>query len=514
MKKINRIVKAKQKNKLFMAVLGALLVFCFTASAFASNDAVPGSADVGPEISAAGGLQAGNTQASASESPSNNALQLPEASASPGHSPTQMEDKEQAEGAIRITTLEELRHIGIEEGYPLDGTYILGNDIDGQGIGWAPIGSEEAPFSGTFLGNGHIIKNVLIFPEHGTGIFGYFTGSISGLNLRDVKCGPGNSQGTLFGTVDGEAEIADICVQGAIHKRDESVDGMSGGLAAEIRQAKKIQNVQVYVHNPNEGKLDGAMAGKADAPAEVYENCLWSGAYANSAFGIDSPIDAADGVVTLKADPAYVTLGTGGQQTRVTADTQRANQFGLAFKKWQGSETILALDSVEGAAVTITSKEETGAEDVEAVYAKTWPDGEKTEVRFFTPVIISQSISVEKELEPLDPIFPNQISGVQPLMPAGSVLPLQIGAGGGTAEEEQAQISITRNPDDQTGEIGESVTFSVEAEGDNLAYQWQESMDGGQTWTDIPGATEREYTFTAAEEDYAKEFRCAVRPAQ
>ena len=99
-------------------------------------------------------------------------------------------------------------------------------------------------------------------------------------------------------------------------------------------------------------------------------------------------------------------------------------------------------------------------------------------------------------------------------MPAGSVLPLQIGAGGGTAEEEQAQISITRNPDDQTGEIGESVTFSVEAEGDNLAYQWQESMDDGQTWTDIPGATEREYTFTAAEEDYAKEFRCAVRPAQ
>lgn len=393
MKKINRIVKAKQKNKLFAAVLGALLVFCFTASAFASNDVVPGSADVGPEISAAGGLQAGE----ASESPSDNALQLPEASASP----TQAEDKEQAEGAIRITTLEEFRRIGI-----------------------------------------------------------------------------------------------------------------SGGLAAEIRQAKKIQNVQVYVHNPNEGKLDGAFVGKADAAAEVYENCLWSGAYANSAFGIDSPVDAADGVTTLKSDPAYVTLGTGGQQARVTADTQSANQFGLAFQGWQGSETILALGSTEGAAVTITSKEETGAEDVEAVYAKTWPDGEKTEVRFFTPVIISQSISVEKELEPIDPIFPNQISGVQPLMPAGSVLPLQIGAEDGVAEEEQPQISITRNPDDQTGEIGESVTFSVEAEGDNLAYQWQQSMDGGQTWTDIPGATEREYTFTAAEEDYAKEFRCAVRPAQ
>ena len=58
--------------------------------------------------------------------------------------------------------------------------------------------------------------------------------------------------------------------------------------------------------------------------------------------------------------------------------------------------------------------------------------------------------------------------------------------------------------------MGDNITFRVRAEGEGLVYQWQESTDGGQTWTDIPGANETEYVFTATQEDHGKRFRCAI----
>ena len=43
-------------------------------------------------------------------------------------------------------------------------------------------------------------------------------------------------------------------------------------------------------------------------------------------------------------------------------------------------------------------------------------------------------------------------------------------------------IQITSKPNDYTGVVGDMATFTVEAVGEGLTYQWEYSMDNGETW--------------------------------
>jgi uncharacterized repeat protein (TIGR01451 family) len=72
----------------------------------------------------------------------------------------------------------------------------------------------------------------------------------------------------------------------------------------------------------------------------------------------------------------------------------------------------------------------------------------------------------------------------------------------GLASDEVSLIvntapSIDNQPSDAVVCAGSTATFSVEASGTNLQYQWQLSADGGQTFNDIPGATASFYTTPA-----------------
>ena len=91
---------------------------------------------------------------------------------------------------IEINDIEELQKIGNDSGYPLDGDYILGNDIDASatvswngGKGFKPIapdtdsGSEfyqGTYFTGTFDGKGYTINILYIYrpDEEFVGLFG------------------------------------------------------------------------------------------------------------------------------------------------------------------------------------------------------------------------------------------------------------------------------------------------------------------------------------------------------
>jgi hypothetical protein len=52
-----------------------------------------------------------------------------------------------------------------------------------------------------------------------------------------------------------------------------------------------------------------------------------------------------------------------------------------------------------------------------------------------------------------------------------------------------AQASIVSSPTDQSACPGNTATFSADASGPDLSYQWQISTDNGATFTDISGAT-------------------------
>lgn len=72
-------------------------------------------------------------------------------------------------GTIEISSIEELAKIGKFPEWPLHWSYALVNDLDASategwddGNGFAPIGAEGVPFSGTFDGQGHVIKDCVI----------------------------------------------------------------------------------------------------------------------------------------------------------------------------------------------------------------------------------------------------------------------------------------------------------------------------------------------------------------
>ncbi len=55
------------------------------------------------------------------------------------------------------------------------------------------------------------------------------------------------------------------------------------------------------------------------------------------------------------------------------------------------------------------------------------------------------------------------------------------------------EISITRQPEAVKGYKGYTATFSVEAEGEDLSYQWQMRVKAGEEYEDIEDATDVEY---------------------
>ena len=80
-----------------------------------------------------------------------------------------MQQRHRADG---ISNADELKKIGKDKDYPMDGDYVLTDDIDLSGSDWTPIGgsggsqyalvSGERVFNGTFDGAGHVISGLTI----------------------------------------------------------------------------------------------------------------------------------------------------------------------------------------------------------------------------------------------------------------------------------------------------------------------------------------------------------------
>ncbi len=81
-------------------------------------------------------------------------------------------------------------------------------------------------------------------------------------------------------------------------------------------------------------------------------------------------------------------------------------------------------------------------------------------------------------------------------------------SGSGTV---QYTLSIITQPMPQTVTEGDTATFTVDAKGENLSYQWQLSTDGGSSWTDIASANTAAYATPST--DIAmngSQYRCVV----
>ena len=75
-----------------------------------------------------------------------------------------------------------------------------------------------------------------------------------------------------------------------------------------------------------------------------------------------------------------------------------------------------------------------------------------------------------------------------------------------------AELKILTQPVSTTCASGATVSFTVEAQGDTLKYQWESSSDGGATWTPsyLGGYNTDTFSFTVNTARAAKQYRCVV----
>jgi len=121
---------------------------------------------------------------------------------------------------VEISSISDLQKIGNDPSFPLDGSYVLTQDINAAettnwngGKGFLPIGKNtEIPwdypgFSGVFDGQGHTVAGLVlkqaedntIEDSHNVGLFGISKGEIRNLRLSDVVVTGANVVGGLVG---------------------------------------------------------------------------------------------------------------------------------------------------------------------------------------------------------------------------------------------------------------------------------------------------------------------------
>lgn len=123
--------------------------------------------------------------------------------------------------------------------------YIQINDIDASetaewfdGLGWAPIGKLDPPFTGQFNGQGHIIEGLYINrPENSyLGLFGRTSGAIiENTGLVDLNITGGSIIGGIVGFSSDDSSIINCYTTGNLHST--FIDSLIGGLAGRNHES-------------------------------------------------------------------------------------------------------------------------------------------------------------------------------------------------------------------------------------------------------------------------------------
>ncbi len=72
------------------------------------------------------------------------------------------------------------------------------------------------------------------------------------------------------------------------------------------------------------------------------------------------------------------------------------------------------------------------------------------------------------------------------------------------------ELAITKQPADFSGVVGSQATFSLEAEGEGLTYQWQMYKDGDWKNSSATGADTNKITFKVSDAHNGMKYRCVV----
>ncbi|MCL2650608.1 MAG: T9SS type A sorting domain-containing protein [Candidatus Azobacteroides sp.] len=173
--------------------------------------------------------------------------------------------KSVAQAVIPIGSAVELRGIGIDADKPMNGSYVLTDDIDLSGVNdWVPIGmsggrtltygnanANSFNFSGTFDGKEHAIKNLTYS----------FSGTYSGTSANFAN---DELTGGLFARVTGTIRNLEL--------RNLTMSGNCVSALAASLATSKIENVSV-IGCTISGTEVGGISGRTNGTGQVITNC-------------------------------------------------------------------------------------------------------------------------------------------------------------------------------------------------------------------------------------------------
>lgn len=147
-----------------------------------------------------------------------------------------------AEHPVAVSTVEDLRKIGNDSAYPLNGTYYLTNDIElPEGMEWIPIGAKSETdgdpqrFKGVLDGKGYSIKNLKISTQGAfKGLFGRLHHAVvKDLDLVNVDIKGTSPVGGVAGAMISASRIERVSVSGNIEAETEA-GGIVGRVARDL----------------------------------------------------------------------------------------------------------------------------------------------------------------------------------------------------------------------------------------------------------------------------------------
>lgn len=190
------------------------------------------------------------------------------------------------------------------------GEYVLANDIKLTGE-WTPIGTQNAPFTGKFNGNGHTITGLVINDDKAdyAGLFGYAQGAtLSNVRIVAADVQAHEHVGILVGRICGNGTVDAVMTSGYVRGRDH-IGGIAGDMGEDAATLSNcFSTVNVYSTDYQAGGLVGWSKGNNTITNSFFAGQAREGAYGGSA-GIVAFVE--DGTTTVRANVSAASKITG-----------------------------------------------------------------------------------------------------------------------------------------------------------------------------------------------------------
>lgn len=427
-----------------------------------------------------------------------------------------------ADDPIQISSAADLKKIGNDASYPMNGDYVLTEDIDLSGESWTPIGGASGSaqedykktsgtqvFSGTFDGNGHVIDGLNInYSNSGYGQSGLFAilGSASSADVAEVKninfvnvsithtLSSGDGIGTLAGTVNGYVNIDNIAVLGgSISVKGAEGDLLGvGGIIGQVRaqgSAVQLSNLYNAASVTVESSVStppvrcGGILGRAHAEAEsvLLTSCLNIGAVSyqgSTGYAIAGESFSGEEANNRTMQNCYYLQGSGAASgTEVSLSQEQLGDASVAAalgEKWEVSANGQIIPRIsEGKVVAPIPSPVFAAGDSISSVTKNF-----TLPLSYTPESSEESISWTSSDSGIIAIS-GGTAVVNSVLADTNVTLTATTASGKTKVFELTVVSaLSLSLDQEYAKAGTAITASVEnvPEGKNFIYQW--TVDG------------------------------------